>query len=391
MKKGLLMLMLLVAALGTCVADTGKSTQAQALMDFLTNINGQKTLSGTMANVNWNINEAQWVHQHTGKWPAMNCFDFIHHPFSTPNGWIDYENTSVVEQWHNEGGIVSIMWHWNVPANNKNDVSFYYGTEQNQTTFDVKKINDPTSAEYATMMADIKQIANYLKLLKDKNIPVLWRPLHEAGGMWFWWGRDADACNELWRVMYNYFQEQGLDNLVWVWTSAAAWNMPYSDGFRWYPGDEYVDIVSIDIYNNWDANNIYNTCYQMLRTQSPQNMAALTECGNVANISTQWNCGAKWLFFMPWYDYARTNNIYSSEFKSTDHQNANATWWKNAFNCDYVLTRDDVKAMMATGISNVGRDESKQKRTAIYSIGGQRTDKFRRGINIVGGKKVVKH
>ena len=83
------------------------SPNAQRLLDYLNIIYGSKTLSGTMANVNWNINEARWVYKHTGRWPAVNCFDFLHHVWSSPGGWIDYSNTSVVEDWYNNGGIVA--------------------------------------------------------------------------------------------------------------------------------------------------------------------------------------------------------------------------------------------------------------------------------------------
>lgn len=145
------------------------------------------------------------------------------------------------------------MWHWNVPTNDGNDYTCTPGTEAGETSFDVRKIFEPESDEYKLMMKDINTIISYLKLLKQRKIPVLWRPLHEAGGQWFWWGMDAEACNELWRVMYQRFQDAGLNNLIWVWTTAAAWNKPYSDGYKWYPGDEYVDIVSIDIYNKNNA------------------------------------------------------------------------------------------------------------------------------------------
>ena len=85
------------------------SAEAEALLQCLKEIEGEKTLSGTMANVNWNLNEAKWVHQHTGKWPALNCFDYIHHPFSTKGGWIDYTNIAEVYNWHRQGGVVAIM------------------------------------------------------------------------------------------------------------------------------------------------------------------------------------------------------------------------------------------------------------------------------------------
>jgi len=389
MRKSLLLFLYVACCLHVVAATAPKSAEAQALMDFMRRIEGSYTLSGAMANVNWNINEAEWVHKHTGKWPAINCFDFIHHIYSAPNSWIDYSNTRVAEQWHQQGGIVAAMWHWNVPSNDKKGYSFYYGTESDKTTFDVKKIFNPSSAEYALMMKDIDQIGSYLKQLKEKGIAVLWRPLHEAGGMWFWWGRDADACAELWRVMYRRFQDAGLDNLIWVWTSAAAWNMPYSDGYRWYPGDDYVDIVSIDIYNDNNARNIYTSYYQMLRQKSPDKPAALSECGNVANISDQWNNGAKWLFFMPWYDYERTMNPNNSNFNSTAHGNANIAWWNNAFSCDFVLTRDAAKTLMATAIAPVTVAKPSPS-SAVYRLDGSKVQAVtRKGIYIVGGKKIL--
>jgi len=64
------------------------STEAQKVMNFLTQIYGEKTISGTMANVNWNTEEADWVYAQTGKYPALNCFDFIHFVFSPPTGLI---------------------------------------------------------------------------------------------------------------------------------------------------------------------------------------------------------------------------------------------------------------------------------------------------------------
>ena len=37
------------------------------------------------------------------------------HLSSSPANWIDYSDITPVTDWYNEGGIVSAMWHWNVP------------------------------------------------------------------------------------------------------------------------------------------------------------------------------------------------------------------------------------------------------------------------------------
>ena len=370
-----------------------RSAEAEQLFKCLQYIQGQKILSGTTANVNWNFNEAKWVNQHTGKWPALNCMDYIHHPFSSKGGWIDYTDMTEVNNWHQQGGAILILWHWNVPANKNGNYAFYWGTEADKTTFDVRKIFEPESDEYKLMLKDIDQIASYLKLLKQEKIPVLWRPLHEAGGMWFWWGRDPDACNELWRVMYNRLVNyHKLDNLIWVWTQSSAWGKPYSDGYRWYPGDDYVDIVSIDVYNNSSASNIYTSCFNFLKTYSPEKLVALTECGNVATITEQWKAGAKWLFFAPWYDYGRTNNTNSVEFQSTDHSSCNADWWKDAFSNDNVLSREDFKKLkedFVVGIESVKADDSIDKSVEhpSYSLNGMHWQPNKRGIRIQNGKK----
>ena len=387
-----IILLLLMAFSGTKAQEPRQlSAEAETLLKCFREIYGEKTISGITANVNWNINEAKWVFQHTGKWPAINYFDFIHLPFS-PANWIDYTNVTEVVNWYKNGGVVGCMWHWNMPTNDGTDWTCTPGTGDKQTGFDVRKIFEPESDEYKRMIKDIDKVASTLKKLRQRKIPVLWRPLHEAGGMWFWWGMDAEACNELWRVMYDRFTNyHGLNNLIWVWTSAAAWNKPYSDGYKWYPGDEYVDIVGLDVYNNNNSANIYSTCFKFLKNSSPDKLVALTECGNLATIGKQWRSGAKWLYFAPWYDYERTNKPDSEAFKSTEHTHCNAEWWTEAFSHDYVLTREDFKQLLTDVQNRIETPLILQKGSteASYDLSGRPWRNGQRGIMIRNGKKFV--
>ena len=387
MKLRSLLILLLMLPVGFTQAQETRqlSAEAEALLQCFNEIYGEKIISGCTANVNWNINEAKWVYQHTGKWPAINFFDFIHLPFS-PANWIDYTNVTDVVNWHKNGGIVGCMWHWNMPTNDGQNWTCTPGTDDNQTSFDVRKIFEPESNEYKQMIKDIDKVASTLKKLKQRKIPVLWRPLHEAGGRWFWWGLDAEACNELWRVMYDRFtNHHGLNNLIWVWTSAAEWNKPYSDGYKWYPGDEYVDIVGIDIYNNSSTSNIRTKCFNMLKQNSPDKLIALTECGSLAKIGAQWRGGSKWLYFAPWYDYERTNKPDSEAFQSTDHTHCNAAWWQEAFSNDYVLTREDFNDIL-TGIE-AAQAEQRLSPVRAYDLMGRPWVEGRRGLYIKNGKK----
>lgn len=288
------------------------SIEAQNLMNFLTSIYGKKTLSGTMAKVSWNTEEADWVYMQTGKYPALNCYDFVHHPYS-PADWINYDNIEVVENWWKNNGIVSAMWHWCVPkdlsADNPTEFAFY--TED--TSFDISKIDDTDSQEYKQMINDIDVISGYLKTLQNKNIPVIWRPLHEAAGNtnsyeggsgWFWWGaKGPEPCKALWKLMFNRMtNHHKLNNLIWVWTSQG--NDP-----DWYPGDEYVDLVGRDLYPETNVHDSQLKEFNKVKSiVGDKKMIALSECGGIPNPDAMFENGDTWLWFMPWYgDHIRND------------------------------------------------------------------------------------
>jgi mannan endo-1,4-beta-mannosidase len=335
-----------VVSIKTSLAMANSSAQAVKVYNFLRDNYGVKAISGAMANVSWNINEALWVNQHTGKYPAIATFDYIHLPYS-PANWIDYSKTSVIEDWWSNNGLVSASWHWLVPpAEGVTDITkFTYKPEE--TTFSAANAVIEGTWENTFVKADLAKMAGYLKLLRDKNIPVIWRPLHEAAGntyefnggtAWFWWGtKGATAYKNLWAYMFNYFKAEGLNNLIWVWTTQTKDN-PY------FPGEAYVDIVGRDIYNTTSATDI-QAQFESIQTTYPTLMVTLSEFGNVASFSSQWSAGAKWSFFMPWYDYDRTNSTTSTAFASTDHVHANAAWWKSTMALDEVITRDEMPSL----------------------------------------------
>jgi mannan endo-1,4-beta-mannosidase len=333
----------IIVEINPTLAVTNPSAQAVNVYNFLMENYGNKVISSTIANVSWNTNEAEWIHQHTGKFPAMHTFDYIHLRWS-PANWIDYSDIKVVEDWWNNNGIVSACWHWNVPSY---DGSNEYTSTSSETTFNAGYALIEGTWENGILKADLEKMAGYLKLLQIKNIPVVWRPLHEAAGniyeyngglAWFWWGADgAESFKQLWIYMFEYFESQGLNNLIWVWTTQTK-----DDDF--YPGDEYVDIIGRDIYDVSDASTI-SSQFISVQERYPTKMVTLSEFGSVAPISEQWSAGAKWSYFMPWYDYERTNNTSQPDFSSTDHEHANAAWWQNAFDQNYVITLDQMPSL----------------------------------------------
>lgn len=167
-----------------------------------------------------------------------------------------------------------------------------------------------------------------MKLLRDADIPVLWRPFHEAAGGWFWWGKDAASFKSLWIAMFNYFKTEGLDNLIWVWTTEG-------NDADWYPGDQYVDIVGRDVYNKETADCVSE--YTSIAENYGNKIVSLSECGTVGLISEQWASGARWSWFMPWYD--GTNEDGSPVV------HADEAWWKDAMSQEFVVSREELPSM----------------------------------------------
>lgn len=384
----------------TTLNATKKSTEAQQLLDYLHSIYGKKTLSGAMACVNWNITEAKLIHDETGYWPAINTFDFLHDVWSSPGNWIDYGNPQVALDWANEGGIVSAMWHFGMPNNAGDNYTSNPGSDAETTSFLPSSVDAPESEAYAMLVSRIDQICEWLKPLRDAGIPVLWRPYHEAQGnwteqnpgvswhrAWFWWGIEGpEVFIRLWQFTYDRMvNHHGLNNLIWVFN--------YGDSHRWYPGDEYVDIVAYDSYNSSTADVV--GFYQLGASEYPGKPVALSEIGNIGNISDIWEAGGRVLYFNPWYDYYVTGDTHAEQYmRLSMHGNFNTAQWKDAFSRDYVLSRDGFKADYAaftSGIEEIGVAEpDNAHKKATYNLSGQMVDRSYKGIKIVGGRKVIR-
>lgn len=325
------------------------TAETQRLYSALLTLYGQKALSGVVANVDWNTREAENVFKWTGKYPVINVFDFINIHASkdvNPKGWLDYSDMTPVDNWHNAGGVVGCMWHWQVAANNGTDKTCSPGTKPGETSFDPSKVYEAGTPENKQAVNDLDQVAGYLKTMQKKGIPVIWRPLHEAagntyefegGGAWFWWGaKGAEVYKKLWRWMYDRLvNHHGLNNLIWVWNSQMG------DG-EWYPGDDVVDIVGRDNYAalQYPLMKEFN---QLVR-EYPSKIITLAECGNGDEVhislwSKIWNQGSRWSWFMTWYDYAYNAG------NSDEHQFAGEEWWKDAFQSGAVVDRDEWKKL----------------------------------------------
>ena len=137
-------------------------------------------------------------------------------------------------------------------------------------------------------------IAVQLQKFQAAHVPVLWRPLHEAQGGWFWWGaKGPEPFKKLWRLIHDRLVNvHGLHNLIWVDCSGLD---P-----KWYPGDDVVDVIGIDAYPSDPADPLDNT-WDTLGTQyGGRKLIALTEFGGVPDIAHAQQHGVRWAYFVSW-------------------------------------------------------------------------------------------
>lgn len=332
--------------------NASPSQQAANLYDFLCENNGKKILSGAMANVNNNNDFADWIYNVTGKYPALTGYDFIHLRDSEPGAWIDYSDISpALAQWQ-ANGVVSYMWHWNAPDSQaeyekgkKGKYGFYIPGKGSETTeFDIREALKEGTWQHEFILADIDKVAECLKLLQAQGVPVLWRPLHEAAGdyrygPWFWWGRHGvEYTRQLWVLMYDRLvNHHGLNNLIWVWTAQYLAGHD-SEMAEAYPGDEYVDVVGIDLYP--DNNNSQVDAYRAgVALTDGRKMVALSEIGRIPDPQKCMADGAAWSWFMEWYTYNIPSSADRDDFGNTRDA------WVSVMTSPYVLTREQMPSL----------------------------------------------
>ena len=313
-------------------------------------------------------------YKRTGHYPAIGGFDML---FAAgghrEEGWFlgyTLNNLAMAEDLWNMGGIPTFTWHWKVGQ----DTIFYTqnqgfknagctegvnSTADNNTCFNyTKAFKDETCKEidessqvYKDIIADVDIVSGYFKELQEKGIAVLWRPLHEASGGWFWWGVASPECYvQLYRLVFNRMVNTNkLTNLLWVWNinTDPKFGYDYSAlNGAWYPGDEYVDVVAVDIYDPLlDHNSGANYWSKIIDEVGTNKMIALSENGAIPDIDSIAEDKSYWSYWMTWSQTWSGNFL---EKTPTD-------MWKRNLDDERIVALDNMP-----GWSNVAADTSSE-------------------------------
>jgi mannan endo-1,4-beta-mannosidase len=115
----------------------------------------------------------------------------------------------------------------------------------NDTTSPVVKHILPGGFAHEKFKNELLKFVEFTEKISD--IPIIFRPFHEHNRSWFWWGKNHCTVQEyksLWRFTVDFLRSHNAHNILYAYSpNYVTW-----DYLERYPGDQYVDILGVDMY-----------------------------------------------------------------------------------------------------------------------------------------------
>ncbi|HEY3371509.1 MAG TPA: glycosyl hydrolase [Prolixibacteraceae bacterium] len=348
--------------------DPAATPETVNLWNYLKSIYGQKMLTGCWTETQFGGNAK--VVSCSGETPAiwgqdMNSWYRSRTEFNWINTWA--QNIAGFKNAYKRGQILQLNWHWQMPSSKVNGAytrdawgKNSAGVQLMMTAQQWADIVTPGTALYDAMIEDIDyHVVNFLKKLVDTNgkpIPIIFRPLHEIDGGWFWWTCPSDPTKtaKLYKIMQDrIINYHGCHNLIWVYNpgvicDGGSWPPYQSSEFArrrlFYPGDAYCDITGIDLYGFDPAvrgtygttGKTYRDAWNTMKAISPNKMIALCESEGLPNPDKCFTDSkyAPWLYCLPWF-----SDSYGDD--ATGLTRDLCAWNKIQFKSAYVINAGD--------------------------------------------------
>jgi mannan endo-1,4-beta-mannosidase len=283
------------------------------LLHALCALSGKGILSGQHNFPNHRSRDFDRVHSITGKYPAIWSSDFGFTGGEDKDS-IAHRDVMIKEAKRQAaaGALICLSWHVVRPVDDEPVapiVGFQNSIKGDLTDDQWLELTTPDTALHRRWTKYLDTAAFYLDELQKANIPVLWRPFHENNGDFFWWGGrpGPKGTQQLYREMFDYLTHvRHLNNLIWVWNQ----NVPGGRFADYFPGQEYIDVVSYDNYGE-----LSEGYYESLLKIADGKPVALGEVGRPPSaevLRTQ----PRWSWFITWAGMANSKfkPIYSNPY-----------------------------------------------------------------------------
>jgi mannan endo-1,4-beta-mannosidase len=280
------------------------TAEARALLGYIQSISGSGILAGQHNYPNTGAAYSELAFNLTGKMPALFGQDFGFSAGADKDSVLSRPAmvAEAVRQWRN-GAVIALCWHAVRPTDDE-PVTFKQSVQGKLTDAEWKQLLTPGSELNLRWQHQVDVVAGYLAQLQEARVPVLFRPYHEINGNWFWWGArpGKDGSAALYRMLYDRLVHiHKLNNLVWVWNANAPGGSagPVEE---YYPGNDVVDVVSLDNYGPF-RQSYYDA---MLKLAGPKPIA-LAEVGTLPSPEVL-EAQPRWAYFMAWSEWIEEAN-----------------------------------------------------------------------------------
>ena len=324
------------------MVDKNASTETVALFYNLRNLGKSKTLIGQQDAFNsfYQNSGSSDIKKTTGNDPSIlgSDFMFITDKDNPNNNWYVQQENKIIQDTKDayaKGMINTFCWHLREPYNEKSFYSADMTSEQRTDAFKSLAPGGKFNDWYQKKLDKVASVVSNLKDTNGKQIPIIFRPFHEFDGNWFWWGASYCTAEEyisVYRFTVNYLRDtKNVHNILFAFSPDNSYTTPSSYLSR-YPGDDYVDVLGMDNYGDFDNKgtsgaSLANSKLKLISDLaiSKNKIAALTETGyRVTSTTPAIN---NW-FSTYLYDAITNNNL----------QIAYVMFWNNTSSGYYVPT-----------------------------------------------------
>jgi len=115
------------------------------------------------------------------------------------------------------------------------------------------------NADYRAYLDLVALAATSAQRTDGTLVPIVFRPFHENTGSWFWWGAahaTTGEYKEIFRYTVEYLRDvKHVHNLLYAFSPNGSFDGDSARYLETYPGDQWVDVLGYDSYENSNADD----------------------------------------------------------------------------------------------------------------------------------------